>query len=195
MFCMSAMTSAMPTVGVRRTVSAPRAAQPQALSAFPAMNGMSSASLGLRSEGACRVGDEPDRPRRPNRARRDDTPRAATTRNSRRRHRRFSTLGAGRIARRVPFTGARCPLSGFWGFGLWIIDAGGRTGFLRTSASRDGVTPSADAPRRTLAEPHAPVPRTHFVPDPPNPTLTHHCPPPYLIIRCLRGVFRRGEWG
>ena len=76
MFCMSAMTSAMPTVGVRRTVSAPRAAQPQALSAFPAMNGMSSVSLGLRSEGACRVDDEPARPRRPNRARRDETQRA-----------------------------------------------------------------------------------------------------------------------
>ena len=52
MFCMSALTTAMPTVGVRRNAPAPRAAQSQALSAFPAMNGMSSASLGLRSEGA-----------------------------------------------------------------------------------------------------------------------------------------------
>ena len=52
MFCMSALTTAMPTVGVRRNAPAPRAAQSQALSAFPAMKRHEPASLGLRSEGA-----------------------------------------------------------------------------------------------------------------------------------------------
>jgi large subunit ribosomal protein L17 len=51
MFSMAAMTSAMPTVGVRRNAPATRVAAAPA-TAFPAMNGMSSASLGLRSEGA-----------------------------------------------------------------------------------------------------------------------------------------------
>jgi hypothetical protein len=41
----------MPTVGVRRNAPATRVAAAPA-TAFPAMNGMSSASLGLRSEGA-----------------------------------------------------------------------------------------------------------------------------------------------
>lgn len=53
MFSMAAMTSAMPTVGVRRNAPATRVAAAPA-TAFPAMNGMSSASLGLRSEGASR---------------------------------------------------------------------------------------------------------------------------------------------
>ena len=42
----------------------------------PPIDGMSSASLGLRSEGACRVGDEPDRPATPEPRARDDRPRA-----------------------------------------------------------------------------------------------------------------------
>ena len=44
------MSTAMPTVGVRRNAPATRVAAAPA-TAFPAMNGMSSASLGLRSEG------------------------------------------------------------------------------------------------------------------------------------------------
>ena len=50
MFSMAAMSTAMPTVGVRRNAPATRVAAAPA-TAFPAMNGMSSASLGLRSEG------------------------------------------------------------------------------------------------------------------------------------------------
>jgi|TARA_B110000977_G_scaffold77184_1_gene104104 hypothetical protein len=51
MFSMTAMSVAMPTVGVRRAAVSGRVAQAPA-AAFPTMTGMSGASLGLRVEGA-----------------------------------------------------------------------------------------------------------------------------------------------
>ena len=191
MFCMSAMTSAMPTVGVRRTVSAPRAAQPQALSAFPAMNGMSSVSLGLRSEGACRVDDEPSRPRRPNLARRDEH----RARDDAELASAFETiLGARRRSRRASRPVHRRAASAFRVLGFWSLDnatrAGGRTRVARRGHPRRRRAPPS--PRRIprARSPH-PLPLR-----PPEPDADPPPPPPFISsIRCLRGVFRRGEWG
>lgn len=196
MFSMAAMTTAMPTVGIRRNATATRVAAAPA-TAFPAMNGMSSASLGLRSEGAClaiSVSSAPEHTRV--RARRPRiTPESRTMS-------RLCTVIRSRVLRGVARSarGAstrartrRFAFSGFWGLGSASVHypPGARERMMRGFAFTDPRASMREAHRRARAtpRPHRPSPP---VPSPRPadlhlPKLTFPpaiAPPSRFVTRC-----------